>query len=79
MLTLLSLKLMDTVWKEAGCDYGLIPYRCLSTGPMMGLIEVVPESETLSRIQAGLGTIKGVLKEDSLYTWIEEYCWGNEE
>lgn len=77
MLTLLSLRLMDNVWKKAGYDYGIIPYRCLSTGSMVGLIEVVPDSETLGRIQASRGSIRGVWKEDNLYQWLQEHCKGN--
>ena len=79
MLTLLSLRLMDNVWKKAGQDYGIIPYRCLSTGPMVGLIEVVPDSETVSRIQTARGSIRGVFKEEGLFNWLEEHTQGNKE
>jgi len=72
MLTLLSLRLMDNVWKKAGLDYGIIPYKCLSTGHMVGLIEVVTESETLGRIQAAKGSITGVWKDQNLYSWLSD-------
>jgi len=76
MLTLLSLRIMENVWKKAGLDHSLIPYRCLSTGPLVGLIEVVTDSETLGRIQAsaGGGAISGVLNEKSLFSWLVENC-----
>ena len=78
MLTVLSLRIMDNVWKKDGFDYGIIPYRCLSTGPMVGLIEVVPESETLGRIQLVRGTL-GPWKEDTFFLWLQEQCQGSEE
>ena len=71
MLTLLSLRLMENVWKISGLEYGVIPYRVLSTGPMLGLIEVVPNAETLGRIQHQRG---GVFNEEGLFKWVKEYC-----
>ena len=73
MLTLLSLRLMENVWKTSGLEYGVIPYRVLSTGPMLGLIEVVPNAETLGRIHHQRGGVFGVFKEDGLYRWLNEY------
>lgn len=78
MLTLLSLRLMTNVWKNSRLDYGIIPYRVLSTGPMVGLIEVVPNSETLGRIHNSVHSIIGTLKEGGLFGWLEEYCNKNE-
>lgn len=77
MLTLLSLRLMENVWRKSNLDYGLIPYKCLSTGYQIGMIEVVTQSETLARIQARHGRF-GVLSNSSLYTWISNKC-NNEE
>ena len=80
MLTLLSLRLMDNVWKKAGQDYGIIPYRCLSTGPMVGLIEFVKFSETISEIQwkSGISSALNV-KKDTLYNWIVEKSDNSDE
>lgn len=71
MLTLLCLRLMESVWEKEDLNYGIIPYRCLSTGPMVGLIEIVTNSETLAKIQV---SITGVLNEKSLYNWLENSC-----
>ena len=60
---------------EKGLDYGIIPYRVLSTGPKLGLIQVVPESETLGRIQHENG---GVFQENGLFSWLEQYSNNNE-
>ena len=70
---------MDKVWKKAGLDYGIIPYKCLSTGRNVGLIEVVTESETLGRIQAAKGSITGVWKDQNLYSWLSGHAKDNEE
>ena len=70
MLTILSLRIMENLWRKAGLEYGLIPYKCLSTGNKIGLIEVVRPAETLARIQAEIGGRFGVLREASLYKWI---------
>lgn len=75
MLTLLCLRLMESVWEKEDLNYGIIPYRCLSTGPMVGLIEIVTNSETLSKIQVSMGgTITGALSEKNLYKWLENCC-----
>ena len=79
MLTLLSLRLMDSVWKSAGLDYGIIPYRCLSTGPLLGLIQVVVNADTLGRIQASKGYIMGAWKEGSLLNKLEEKSENDEK
>lgn len=79
MLTLLSLRLMDSVWKAAGLDYGIIPYRCLSTGPLLGLIQVVVNADTLGKVQASKGYIMGAWKEESLHKWLDEKSDKNEE
>ena len=72
------MQLMDSVWKEAGYDYGLNIYRCLPTGPMVGLIEVVP-GDTIGQIQAERGgSIRGVWKPEILHSYLQEHA-GNEE
>ena len=80
MLTLLSLRIMDNVWKQVGLDYGIIPYQCLSTGPMVGLIEVVDPAETLADVQwrAGVRSAMNVRK-DTLYDWVLEKTNSNDE
>ena len=79
-LTLLCMRLMDSVWKNAGLDYSLNIYRCLPTGPMVGLIEVVHPSCTLGEIQADkAGTFAGVWKDFTLYQYLQEKSDNSEE
>jgi phosphatidylinositol-4,5-bisphosphate 3-kinase len=51
MLTLQILRIMDMLWQAEGLDLRLIPYKCISTGPECGLIEIVLKSQTIANIQ----------------------------
>jgi phosphatidylinositol kinase/protein kinase (PI-3 family) len=43
--------LMDNILKkEEGMDLDIVTYRCVPTSPIDGLIEIVPNSETLFHI-----------------------------
>lgn len=71
-LTLQILRIMDRFWKAAGLDLCLTPYRALVSGNDMGLIEVVLNSATCSRIQAAGGVVAGAFKKDPLANWLRE-------
>ena len=49
-LTLQVLQVMDRLWKAEGLDLRLSPYRCVSTGDMTGMLEIVPNSMTVAAI-----------------------------
>jgi phosphatidylinositol kinase/protein kinase (PI-3 family) len=49
-LTLQILRLMDSMWKEAGMDLGMNAYRCVSTGDEVGMLQVVENAETIASI-----------------------------
>jgi hypothetical protein len=51
-LTLQILGVMDAFWKAEGLDLCMNPYRCVSTGDELGMIEVVTNSNTLANIVA---------------------------
>jgi Phosphoinositide 3-kinase family, accessory domain (PIK domain)/Phosphatidylinositol 3- and 4-kinase/Phosphoinositide 3-kinase C2 len=51
-LTLQLLGVMDAFWKAEGLDMRMCPYRCVSTGDELGMIEVVLNSNTLANIVA---------------------------
>ena len=55
--------------------FSMTPYGCLSTGDMVGLIEVVLDSTTLANIQKrkGGGVTKGAFVRSSLLDYIKEY------
>eukprot|EP00835_Amoeboradix_gromovi_P001644 NODE_80_length_22829_cov_0.188121.p1 type:complete len:1735 gc:universal NODE_80_length_22829_cov_0.188121:22262-17058(-) len=72
MLTLQMLRLMDKIWHSEGLDMRLAPYECLSTGPDMGLIQVVKNAWTVSGIQLSLGGSAAAFKEDPLDQWLRQ-------
>ncbi|MES1922706.1 hypothetical protein MHBO_004230, partial [Bonamia ostreae] len=73
ILTLQLLKLMDQIWLADGIDLKLTPYEVISTGDQIGMIEVVTNAETVSKIQikhGGLAT--GALKETTIANFLRE-------
>lgn len=72
-LTLQMFTIMDRLWKREGLDLKMSLYKCLPTGPSMGMIEVVPEAETTARIQKEAGGIMGAFKQTPLSNWLKSY------
>lgn len=74
MLTLQMVRIMDRLWKEEGLDLRMIPYHCLATGDKVGLIEVVPDADTIANIQKEKGfTATSAFKKGSLYSWLKDH------
>lgn len=38
------------LWQSHGLDLYIIPYGCIATGNMMGMIEVVQEADTVAKV-----------------------------
>ena len=38
------------MWQAHGLDLHIIPYGCIATGNMMGMIEVVQDAETVAKV-----------------------------
>jgi len=73
MLTLQTIELMDFLWQKERLDLKMIPYKALSTGNQIGLIEAVPQSTTLASIQSAGGSgASGAFKTDYLLTWLKQ-------
>ncbi|XP_035228755.1 phosphatidylinositol 4,5-bisphosphate 3-kinase catalytic subunit delta isoform-like [Stegodyphus dumicola] len=74
MLTLQMIRIMDKLWKDEGLDLRMIPYQCLATGHKMGLIEVVPDANTIANIQKEKGfTATSAFKKGSLLAWLKDH------
>ncbi|GBG30282.1 Phosphatidylinositol 3-kinase, putative [Hondaea fermentalgiana] len=70
-MTLQMLRLMDKMWLGDGLDLCMTPYRCISTGNELGMIEVVTNSETTANIQKRHGKL-GALSSRTLYEWLQD-------
>jgi len=77
-LTLQMLEIMDNIWTSEGIDYCLSPYKCVSTGDEMGMIEIVLDSDTAANIQKAAGGITGALKQTPISNWLREHNPGDE-
>ncbi|KAF8774814.1 Phosphatidylinositol 4 like protein [Argiope bruennichi] len=74
MLTLQMIRIMDRLWKDEGLDLRMIPYRCMATGHRVGLIEVVPDADTIANIQKEKGfTATSVFKKGSILSWLKDH------
>jgi len=78
ILTLQLLQLMDRIWLGESLDMRLTPYTCVATGynpegKGVGLIEVVLNSETTSKIQLKYGGAVGALLMDPLAKYLGDF------
>ncbi|XP_023328992.1 phosphatidylinositol 4,5-bisphosphate 3-kinase catalytic subunit beta isoform isoform X3 [Eurytemora carolleeae] len=82
-LVLNIIKLMDAIWKQGGVDYKMNSYQCVPTSHNEGLIEIVPQAQTICQIQMeessqdrsgdrAAWTFKytAVFQRELLYRWI---------
>lgn len=77
ILTIQHLKIFEQLWWSKDLDLRMSPYECLATGITsrgrgVGLIEVVPESETTSKIHWDYGGRFGALNKETLNRFLEE-------
>eukprot|EP01133_Synstelium_polycarpum_P010564 gene10564-12289_t len=79
MLTLQMIRLMDKLWQKEGLDLKLSPYGCISTGDMIGMIEVVLNSETTAKIQKSAGGATAAFKLDPLANWLLQHNKSEQE
>ncbi|ETV71716.1 hypothetical protein H257_13145 [Aphanomyces astaci] len=72
-LTLQLITLMDEMWREDGKDLAMEPYKCVSTGPMTGMLQVVLHAVTTAAVHkrgGALGGIFGAFNDVSFSDWI---------
>ncbi|KDO31800.1 hypothetical protein SPRG_03720 [Saprolegnia parasitica CBS 223.65] len=59
-LTLQLIRLMDEMWREDGKDLAMEPYKCVSTGPMTGILQVVQHAVTTADVHKRGGAMGGI-------------------
>ena len=68
------IRIMDRLWKEAGYDFRMTPYRCISVEHCVGLIEVVLNADTIANIQKNKGNAAiAAFKKGSLLAWLRDH------
>ncbi|KAG5839162.1 hypothetical protein ANANG_G00202010 [Anguilla anguilla] len=72
MLAVQMVRIMDRVWLQEGLDLRIVNFRCISTGKDKGMVELVPASETLRKIQVEYG-VTGSFKDKPLAEWLRKY------
>lgn len=72
VLTLQMFKIMQKLWISEGLDLRMSAYHCMSTGPNVGLIEVVNDATTTASIQSKAAGVRGAFIEQTLYKWLAE-------
>ncbi|XP_013182174.1 PREDICTED: phosphatidylinositol 4,5-bisphosphate 3-kinase catalytic subunit delta isoform [Papilio xuthus] len=74
MFTLQMLRIMDRLWKNAGYDFRLNPYNCISMEYAVGMIEVVDDAETVANIQkqSALFNAASTIYKANLFQWLRK-------
>ncbi|XP_051512306.1 phosphatidylinositol 4-phosphate 3-kinase C2 domain-containing subunit alpha-like [Myxocyprinus asiaticus] len=72
MLALQMIRIMDRIWLQEGLDLRIVNFKCISTGKDKGMVELVPSSETLRKIQLEYG-VTGSFKDKPLAEWLRKY------
>lgn len=72
MLALQMIRVMDRIWLQEGLDLRIVNFRCISTGKHRGMVELVPFSDTLRKIQVEYG-VTGSFKDKPLAEWLRKY------
>uniref|UniRef100_I3KEN5 Phosphatidylinositol 4-phosphate 3-kinase C2 domain-containing subunit alpha n=1 Tax=Oreochromis niloticus TaxID=8128 RepID=I3KEN5_ORENI len=72
MLALQMIRIMDRIWLHEGLDLRIVNFKCISTGKDKGMVELVPSSDTLRKIQVEDG-VTGSFKDKPLAEWLRKY------
>uniref|UniRef100_A0A3Q3JPG7 Phosphatidylinositol 4-phosphate 3-kinase C2 domain-containing subunit alpha n=1 Tax=Monopterus albus TaxID=43700 RepID=A0A3Q3JPG7_MONAL len=72
MLALQMIRIMDRIWLQEGLDLRIVNFKCISTGKDRGMVELVPSSDTLRKIQVEYG-VTGSFKDKPLAEWLRKY------
>ena len=71
-LTMQIIRIMEKLWLKEGLDLKIVSFNCISTDERKGFVEMVPNSETLRKIQQEQG-IGGSFNERSIVDWLRKH------
>ncbi|RHY37425.1 hypothetical protein DYB34_000992 [Aphanomyces astaci] len=69
-LTLQLIRVMDELWRAEGMEMAMEPYKCVATGPMTGILQVVLNAVTTADIHKRVGNW-GAFDDTSFSNWIQ--------
>ncbi|XP_022597730.1 phosphatidylinositol 4-phosphate 3-kinase C2 domain-containing subunit beta [Seriola dumerili] len=69
MLTLQMIRIMNKIWIQEGLDMRMVIFKCFSTGRGRGMVEMIPQADTLRKIQGEHG-VTGSFKDRPLADWL---------
>ncbi|KAL2090880.1 hypothetical protein ACEWY4_013143 [Coilia grayii] len=72
MLTLQMIRIMNKIWIQEGLDMKMVIFHCFSTGRGRGMVEMIPNAETLRKIQVEHG-VTGSFKDRPLADWLQKH------
>uniref|UniRef100_A0A8C5A613 Phosphatidylinositol-4-phosphate 3-kinase catalytic subunit type 2 beta n=1 Tax=Gadus morhua TaxID=8049 RepID=A0A8C5A613_GADMO len=72
MLTLQIIRIMNRIWIQEGLDMRMVIFRCFATGRGRGMVEMIPQAETLRKIQVEHG-VTGSFKDRPLADWLQKH------
>uniref|UniRef100_G1L2Q4 Phosphatidylinositol-4-phosphate 3-kinase catalytic subunit type 2 beta n=1 Tax=Ailuropoda melanoleuca TaxID=9646 RepID=G1L2Q4_AILME len=78
MLTLQMIRIMSKIWVQEGLDMRMVIFRCFATGRGRGMVEMIPNAETLRKIQVEHG-VTGSFKDRPLADWLQKHNPGEDE
>eukprot|EP00767_Chilomastix_cuspidata_P003672 gnl/Chilomastix_cuspidata/3795.p1 GENE.gnl/Chilomastix_cuspidata/3795~~gnl/Chilomastix_cuspidata/3795.p1 ORF type:complete len:1275 (-),score=337.55 gnl/Chilomastix_cuspidata/3795:877-4701(-) len=69
-LTLQLLRVMDLLWRDAGLDLRTRAYNAVAVGASCGLIEMVPDAESIASITKWASGALGAFSEKPVDSWL---------
>ncbi|XP_065811494.1 LOW QUALITY PROTEIN: phosphatidylinositol 4-phosphate 3-kinase C2 domain-containing subunit beta [Labrus bergylta] len=78
MLTLQVIRIMNKIWIQEGLDMRMVIFKCFSTGRGRGMVEMIPQADTLRKIQVEHG-VTGSFKDRTLADWLQKHNPSDEQ
>ncbi|XP_051932001.1 phosphatidylinositol 4-phosphate 3-kinase C2 domain-containing subunit beta isoform X1 [Hippocampus zosterae] len=78
MLTLQVIRIMNKIWLQEGLDMRMVIFKCFSTGRGRGMVEMIPQADTLRKIQVEHG-VTGSFKDRPLADWLQKHNPADEQ